>query len=233
MDKKQQFDYAYAMRNTEVILTPSRRLETFGHTVVNYLLLSELMDSVNQVRIREGRIKAHRPEIITPQSFGHMLLDGFGDEARKYADFLQEHERDLVILQYGFVIRKEDIRQYVVHEKLASVVDQIKQDVQGRNDPLSAIVVGVDKPWEVSLVKLMVEVMQKSVPTNVREMQQRNLLPKDPEEERRDREREIEQEFKRAKDDPSRISHLGEKLQEYGVFEEYEDRFFNLLKSSR
>ncbi len=233
MSDKQQFDYAYAMRNTEVILTPSKRLETFGHTVVNYLLLTEPMDSVNQVRIREGRIKAHRPEIITPQSFGQMLLDGFGDEARKYADFLQEHERELVIMQYGFVIRKEDVRQYVVHDKLPAVVEQVKGDIEAKNDPLSAVVVGVDQPWEVCLVKLMVDVMQNSVPTNVREMQQRNLLPKDPDEEQRDRKQEIENEFKRAKDDPSRISFLGEKLQEYGVFEEYEDRFFNLLKSSR
>jgi hypothetical protein len=53
MDKKPtQFDFWYAVNNTEVVLAPRRHLETFGNTLINYHMVSELMDNVGQVRVR-------------------------------------------------------------------------------------------------------------------------------------------------------------------------------------
>ena len=64
-----EFDFWYAVNNTEVLELPLGRLETFGSTLIHYCLVTELMDAVGQIRIREGRIQAFRPEILTPQSF--------------------------------------------------------------------------------------------------------------------------------------------------------------------
>ena len=72
------FDFWYAVRNTEVVVPPKRHLETFGNTVINYALVSELMDSVGQTRVREGRMQAERPQIVTPSAYSNMLLEGFG-----------------------------------------------------------------------------------------------------------------------------------------------------------
>ena len=47
MDEIDHFDFWYAVNNTEVIQLPTRQLETFGTTALNYVLVSELMDSVD------------------------------------------------------------------------------------------------------------------------------------------------------------------------------------------
>lgn len=228
---KKSFDFWYALHNTEVIHPPSGRLETFGNTVVHYHLLSELMDDTNHVRIREGRVEAFRPQIITPATLQQSPLDGFGPDAQQYLDWLKENAADLVMLRYGFQIKKEDLRQYTVHETLPTVIGQIQQTVKDKDDPLSAIVVGVESPWEVSLMKLMVDVMQKSVMANVTDFQKKNLLPMNAEQNERMKRAEIETDFSNAAQDRSLIQDLGRKLQKYGLFEDYEDRFFALVKS--
>lgn len=227
-----EFDFWYALHNTEVIRPPSGRLETFGNTVVNYHLLSELMDDTTQVRIREGRVEAFRPQIVTPNSMDQSPLDGFGEQAQHYMEWLKDNAQNLVLLRYGFQVKKEDIRQYTVHEQLSNVVAQIEKTVAEKNDPLSAIIVGVESPWEVCLMKLMVDVMQKSIVANVGDLQKKNLLPMNPEQSEKMRRAEIEEDFHAASKDRSLIQDLGRKLQKYDLFGEFEDRFFALVKSS-
>ena len=79
MSDKREFDFWYAVNNTEIVLRPQRILETFGATVVDYHLISQLMDNASRVRVREGRLNAYRPEIITPSSFMENALEGFTD----------------------------------------------------------------------------------------------------------------------------------------------------------
>ena len=228
MNAPSQFDFWYAINNTKVVLVPSQRLETFGTTIIHYHLVSELMDSVDKIRVREGRIVAHRPQIITPASIAENLLQGFGDEAEKYVDWLRANTQDLRILQYGFVIRKEEIRDETITDKLEAVVERVTEAVRKREDPLSAVVVGVDTPWEVSLLKMMVEISSQSYRSNVHEMERHRMFAPDG-----GLRQEIETEFLLAGRQPTRITELGNKLQRHGLFSEYEDRFFALVKSQR
>lgn len=228
MTAPSQFDFWYAINNTRVVVAPSQRLETFGTTVIHYTLVSELMDSTDKIRIREGRVAAHRPQIITPSSIADKLLEGFGNEADRYVDWLREHTRDLRILQYGFVIRKEEIRDKTVTDTLEAVVDRVAGAVRKREDPLAAVLTGVDTPWEVCLLKMMVEVSNQSFLSNIHEMERHQMFA--PEGGLR---REIELEFQLASRQPARIKDLGNKLQQHGLFSEYEDRFFALLKASQ
>src|SRR6476661_6680809 len=62
-------DFDYALENTRVILAPESQIATFGITSFNFYLISELMDRVNQVRIRNGKIQAERPQILTPEHY--------------------------------------------------------------------------------------------------------------------------------------------------------------------
>ena len=64
MITKDNFDYA--IENTQVIVAPEQKIATFGHTS-SFYLISELMDRVNQVRVRDGKIHAERPQILTPE----------------------------------------------------------------------------------------------------------------------------------------------------------------------
>lgn len=227
MNSKQQFDFWYAVNNTELVATPTNRLETFGDTVVNYHLVCELMDNVNKVVVREGQLKALKPEIITPQSLGQMDLEDFGQDAEQYADWLAQHSGDLKILQYGFRIQKQEIKEYVVTDHLDNVMDRVKAEVEAKDDPLSAILIGVDSPWEVCLLKLMVDLVQHSAKGNILDIQHQATTLKNNLSE------SIERGFLETSREPSGINALAELLKKNGLWDKYEDRFFALVKASK
>ena len=58
-----EFDISYALEQTQVIYEPDRRIDTFGTTQFQFQLVSELMDTVGAVRVREGVIEADKPMI--------------------------------------------------------------------------------------------------------------------------------------------------------------------------
>lgn len=230
MAKKSDFNFWYAVNNTEIILMPSRQLETFGTTVLNYHMASELMDNPHQVRIREGRIHANRPKIITPEAYAKVLLEGFGKEAREYVEWLRENEKDVHILQYGYMLRRESFSEYTVSGNIQEIVERIKRTIQEKNDPLAALLIGVDKPWDVCLIKLFWQVAVNSIEKNITDMQRLglfdNLLPSP-----RALKEEIEHDFLTASRNPALINALIRKLKKYNLFEHYQDRFFAMVRS--
>ena len=68
-DSRKNFDFWYAAANVEILLAPERKLETFGSTLINYHLVSELLDESGRVRVREGRLEAARPTLIMPSDY--------------------------------------------------------------------------------------------------------------------------------------------------------------------
>ncbi len=217
-----EFDFWYAVNNTEVLEMPRGRLETFGSTLIHYRLVTELMDAVGRVRIREGRIQAFRPEILTPQAFSESPLEGFHPgPADDFIRWLREHESDWVLLKYGFKIRHETVTESIVHDSVEAVLERVRADLKSRADPLSALVLGVDEPWEVCLLKLLFEVVRRSAPGNARD------LRADPDGSRH----EIDRAFWLAARDRSRLVPLAELLNRLGKFKDYEDRFFALVRS--
>ena len=227
---KDSFNFWYAVNNTDVRVMPSGHLETFGSTMLNYHLITELMDDTSRVRVREGKLEAGRPQIITPDAYAQTALEGFGDEARQYVDWLREHEQDIRVLQYGYRLKQESYRETVITDHLEQVVDRVKTQVKASDDPLSAVVVGVDDPWDVCLVRLFWEVIQNSALFNIREMQRHKLFEQEGGVPRGIR-RDIDEAFKAANKNPAKIKALGTRLHDMGLFEEYQDRFFALLKS--
>jgi hypothetical protein len=232
MNDKRTFDFWYAVNNTEVVRMPQRHLETFGNTVLNYHILCELMDSVSQVRVREGRMQASQPQIVTPEAYASTFLEGFGEEAARYIEWLKEHEQDVRILKYGYRLSQESFNEYIVTDNLQAVVDRVQQEVKARDNPLSAVVIGVDEPWDVCLIKLFWEIVQSSAKTNFEQLQKRSLFDRDGGVPRGIR-HDIEAAFLAASRNPSLINSLGHKLQRTGLFEEYQDRFFSLVRASK
>lgn len=222
----QHDDFMYAVNMTRVILPPRQTLETFGATAIRYHLVSELMDEVNKVRVREGRVFSERPQIVTPSAYATQLLEGFGEKAQDYARWLTEHGQMVQILRYGLQFRKDDLGAETISEPLEASAQRVREQVEAKGDPLTTVIIGADEMWEVSLLKFFVDYIGQSAPNNLRDLQQRQrdieLAPQ----------REIEQAFRDAAADPRRINELGAKLERYGLFEEYEDRFYALVGRS-
>jgi hypothetical protein len=169
-------DFEYALENTRVLVPPRARLETFGTTHLHYVLLTEDMDTVNLTRIREGSIRAERPQIISPHTMAKLLLEGFEEKAQQYAEWLSSHAQQLTFLKYGFRISKQEITTYEVSEAFESVAERISSEVRSGGDPLRAVVAGVDTGWEIGLLKCMVETIQASAPENLGDLRRRGLL---------------------------------------------------------
>src|SRR5436853_1970237 len=131
-------DFQYAIENTQVILAPDQKIATFGTTSFRFYLISELMDRTDEVRVRDGKIHADRPQILTPEHFSHLLLEGFGDKAQRYADQLRERFHNVAVLRYGFQFRKTDVTERMFRDPIESVIDRTKSHVQHRDGSLSA-----------------------------------------------------------------------------------------------
>lgn len=233
MTKKiEPFDFWYAVNNTEVIQLPPQPLETFGATVLQYYMVSELMDAPTQVRIRNGRMQAQQPQIITPESYATNLLEGFGVEASRYVEWLREHEDDLRILQYGYQLKQESFSENVINDSINNVVERIIKDESSGGGASSAVIVGVDEPWDVCLVKLFWEVVRSSAATNIRQLNERKMFQLAGNS-KTVLHSEIEKDFLEASRNPEKIPDLSAKLQRLNLFEHYQDRFFALVKNSK
>src|SRR5213082_3660942 len=132
-------DFDYAIENTHVIVAPERQIATFGSTSCDFYLISELMDRVDQVRIRNGKIHAERPQILTPEHYCRLLLEGFGDKAERYVDQLREHARNIAVLRYGFQFRKTDLNEQTLSGSIDTVINRTRRKVESNSESLSAV----------------------------------------------------------------------------------------------
>ncbi len=169
-------NFNYAVENTRVILAPERQIATFGSTSFRFYLISELMDQVNQIRVRDGRIHAERPQILAPEHYLRMLLEGFGDQAQRYIEQLRQRTGNMAVLRYGFQFRKTDVTEETVRDTIDAVVERTKSKVERSQEPLSAVIHGVDDAWEVCLLKFTIDLIERSSGGNVGEFRRRGLL---------------------------------------------------------
>ncbi len=225
-------DLWYAAKTTRVVYAPPKLLETFGETVVRYYLVSELLDEVGKVRIRQGRVMAGRPRVITPHFLLNQALENFGDDARKYLETFLSSQENLRIIEYGLRFRKEDHSQETVQGNVEEVAEQVAADARRLTSDVAGVVIGVDDHWEVSLLQFVSNLVKRSVPHNAQQMAGRGLLDLSSGTPNAVRV-EIECEFREAEGSLDRVRRLGDKLRSYGLFEEYEDRFFALYRRAK
>lgn len=224
-----------AVRHTEILRPPKRSLATFGTTNIYYYLLtepaySELIKSATETVIREGRVIAERPKIVTPYYLSK--LEGFSSDAKRYFDTL--------IKAYGpnapglfYTYKNEPKELTIVSDNLLSVVDKLNDDIDKRGDPLTSIIRGQDELWDVSLMKFIYEMTRSSLPNNLLQMETRGLLDVDSSGIPADARVRIEELFSMVSKGELEPSELKKELDRWGVFEEYEDRFFTIFKKGR
>jgi hypothetical protein len=169
-------DFQYAIENTRVILAPERQIASFGSTSFRFYLISELMDQVNEIRVRDGRIHAERPQILTPDHYCRLLLEGFGEKAEKYVELLRGQTRDMAVLRYGFQFRKTDVVENRVRDTMEAVIERTRRQVEHSEEPLSAVIQGVDDAWEVCLLKFTIDLIERSSGGNLGDFRKRGLV---------------------------------------------------------
>ncbi len=167
----------YAMQNTQVLYVPDRRIDSFGDTRFNYVLLSEPLDSVGHCRIRSGWVEANRPRILRPADLVGIEMEGFGPAARSFFEWIAEQGAPIrALLKYGFRFSRSDVRTEYVHESVQEVSERVVNEALHSGDSFRAVIKGVDDDWEVSLLCFMLEMIQQSHDINFFDFKRRGLL---------------------------------------------------------
>ncbi len=224
-----------AVTNTEILRLPKQGLATFGTTNIRYYLVTEpayaeFMKQVAETVIREGRVIAERPRIVTPYYLSQ--LEGFSSEASRYFDMLlKTYGRDVPGLFYTY--RNEPKELNIVSDSLPAVVDRLNTEIDRRGDPLTTIVKGEDQLWDVSLLKFIYEITSSSVRDNLAQMNRRGLLGVDPGGIPVDARVRIEELFSQVLRGEAEPYELEAELHHWNLFEEYEDRFLGLFHRKR
>ena len=166
----------YAMETTRVLHEPDRRIETFGTTSFEFHLITELMDSTAQVRVREGRIDAERPKILRPDGYQDVNFEGFGEQAEAFREWLKQAGGDLAFLKYGFNFVRGEMSESVVHDSIEVVSDRVVGEIENSNKPLNAVIAGIEDGWEFCLLKFTMDMVEQSHGINVFDMKRRGML---------------------------------------------------------
>ncbi|MFH1169653.1 MAG: hypothetical protein V1691_03050 [Chloroflexota bacterium] len=225
----------YAVGRTEILRPPRGSLATFGTTNVYYYLItepaySELIEGTAETVIREGRVIAEQPRIVTPYYLAH--LDGFSVEARGYFDrLIRTHGPNATGLFYTY--RNEPKELNIVSDAWQSVVDKLNGEIDRRGDPLAAIIKGQDELWDVSLLKFIYEITRSSLHSNLSQLGSRGLLNVDSSGIPAAARLHIEEFFREVAAGEREPRELKAELDRWHVFDEYEDRFLNFFKRGR
>lgn len=225
----------YAVLGTEILRAPKQSLFTFGITNITYYLLtqpvySEASEGPAETVIREGKVVAEKPRIVTPYYLSH--LEGFGTEARRYFESLvREHGAHIPGVLYTYKNEPKDLS--IVSDSLRAVVDKISAQIDERGDSLAAIIRGVDMLWDVSLLKFIFDLTRRSVGDNVEQMGRRGLLDVDAGGIPADARMRIEELFRKVSRGESEPRELKDELDRWELFSEYQDRFLSMFGRRR
>lgn len=221
----------YAISHTEVLRSPKQTLLTFGTTTIYYYLLSEpsykeLVQGEEETVIREGRVRAERPKVVTPSYL--INVEGFSEHAKRYFEMIvREYGTHTPGLFYSYKNEPKELN--IVSSDIGSVVRKLGETIDKEGNQLSTIIKGVDELWDVSLLKFIFDMTRNSVGNNMLELGRRGLLDVDRKGVPLEARQSIEQLFGSVKNGEADPSSLKMELDRWGLFEEYEDRFFRLF----
>ncbi len=225
----------HAVRHTEILRLPKQTLATFGTTNIGYYLVtepvySELEKGVTETVVREGRVVAERPRIVTPHYLSQ--FEGFSPDAKRYFSMLiKKYGPNAPGLFYSY--RNEPKGLTIVAGSLASVVDKINAEIDKRGDPLVTIIKGEDELWDVSLLKFIYEMARNSMPNNLLQLHSRGLLAVDASGVPLGAKVRIDELFREVPKGEIEPRELKDELDRWGLFDEYQDRFFAIFRKWR
>ena len=119
-----------AVEQTEILRAPKQSLTTFGTTNIYYYLVTEpayaeLAPNTKETVVREGRVIAEKPRIVTPYYLSS--LEGFSDNARRYFDYLiKSYGHSVQGLLYAY--RNEPKEMNIVSDNLLAVVAKLNEE---------------------------------------------------------------------------------------------------------
>jgi len=214
----------YALEHTELVRSPRQQLATFGSSIIDYYVVTELVGNVSVVR--DGKVVAERPKIVTPAYL--VNVEGFSEQARRYiAAMARERPHESSVL---YRYKNEPKGMNVISEPIGQVINKLSSQIDEQHSPLSTIIKGVEEVWDVSLLMFIYELTTRSMRANVAEFDRRGLLDIDAGGVPGGARDHIEELFEQVSRNLSRAPELVLELHRWDLFSEYQDRFFALFR---
>jgi hypothetical protein len=197
-----------------------------------YYLITEpvyegVVSDTKETVVRDGKVISERPKIVTPAYL--TKLEGFGENARTYIDKLVRERPNAPGLYYSYRNELRDVD--VLSAPVDAVAEKLNDELDKVENPLTAIIKGIDELWDVSLLKFIAELTEQSVRANVADLKGEGLMGVGDDGVSLYAKQHIEQLFEKAREDPSSASELRLELERWGLWAEYEDRFLALFRS--
>lgn len=222
----------YVVQHTEVLRPPKQVLITSGSTTIHYYLVTEpvyaeLSQSKDETVIREGKVIAERPQIVTPFYLVN-LFQGF-EHGREYADFMRQHygpHEPGLLYRYQNELGSTNIVSEPLDQMALKLIDKLERE----REPLAAVIKGVDEMWDVSLMKFIYDFTATSFRSNVNELQGRGFFDMDESHIPTGVRIKIEELFSKVSKGEADPTALKLELDRWGLFREYEDRFLSIFR---
>ena len=237
----------YAFEHTEILRRPKQLISTFGSSVIHYYVLTEPVyseftrDNLETV-VREGKVSWYQPKLLT--STYMLRIEGFSREAKNAFEILASQYPDLAGILYKFKVDKELDEMNFVSGPLLAVAENINNKIDKKGDSLCAVIKGVSGLWDVSLSKFILDMMARSLySAQIPDFTSRGfvgtnqigqaIITKDRHGVPVAAREEIERLFNLTKKGELEPIKLKEELDNWGLFEQYQDRFFSLFKKGK
>lgn len=218
------------MNNTKIILTPKNALSTYNQTKVRYHIVTEpLYKEVSNYKseesvIRHGLVTAQTPQVVTNDFLYKM--SGFGEEAKEFFKELNRvfGKNDPALL-YSYKNESTDLE--IVSGNPQEVSERIKSRLVN-SQTNHAVIRGINNLWDVSLLKFIFEYTKTSSKSNFQDLNNSGMLEVKNGVPVAARKR-IEKLINQAKLGKVRPKDLHKELQDWDLFEEYQDQFFSII----
>ncbi|MBF8437084.1 hypothetical protein I0Q91_08345 [Halanaerobiaceae bacterium Z-7014] len=234
-----------ALEATEILKSPRQLLSNEEDTELKYYVLTEpayldiYPDEGPETRIREGWINWNKPKLITP---GYLLkADGFSEEAKKAIKMMAGQDPDMASIAYQMHYTQKIDNVRTISADIDETARRLEEEIDEASEFLTAIIVGLDDLWDVSLMKFAQEYMTRSAQeSQVPEMESKGYLTRGRDGRARVTRNldglpiaakdEIENLFQKVESGDKDPSVLKQELDRWGVYHLYEDRFLNLFR---
>jgi hypothetical protein len=155
-------------------------------------------------------------------------VEGFSEHATRYLEMIaREYGTNTPGLFYGYKNEPKELN--IVSSGMDSVVRNLDEKIDKEGNRLATIIKGIDQLWDVSLLKFIFDMTRYSVGSNITELGRRGLLDVDRKGVPMEARQSIEQLFDEVNNGELDPSALKMELDRWGLFEEYQDRFFRLF----
>ena len=222
--------FEMVIKSTKVLLKPKNLLSTYNQTKIRYHIVTEpsykeMQFEGNDSVLRHGVVTAQTPKVVTPDFL--YRTSGFGDDAKEYirelTKMLGKNEPALL-----YTYKNESTDMEIVAGNPMEVSERIKKRLFN-NSANHTVIRGVNALWDVSLLKFIFDYTRESANNNYNDLSKSGLLEDQNGVPVAVRKR-IQGLINEAKKGNIRANDLHKELDDWGLFNEYEDEFLSLFR---